>query len=437
MTDDSVFEHKTAAYYTLGCKLNFAETSAIGRSLLEQGVRTARQGEQAHFCIINTCSVTELADKKCRYMIRKAKREHPGAVIVVTGCYAQLSPDEVAALDGVDLVLGAEQKLDAARYLSERERQSFYGQQVVYTPTKDIATFQISSSSDQRTRHYLKVQDGCDYQCSYCTIPKARGRSRNGAIADIVAEAERIAREGGLEIVLTGVNIGDFGRTTGESFIDLLRALVQVEGIERFRIGSIEPNLLRPEIIDFCASNPKIAPHFHIPLQSGSDHILRLMRRRYTTELFAQRVAYIRERLPHAFIGIDVIVGTRGEELQYYEECYRYLEDLDYSCLHVFSYSERPGTAALSISYTVDGREKHKRSQKLQRLSEEKLRTFFMRSIGRPMRVIWEEGNHDGWMTGYTESYVRVGKPYHAESVGTVEDITPVGWDETGTFLIQ
>lgn len=437
MTDETVFENKTAAYYTLGCKLNFAETSAIGRSLLEQGVRTARAGEQAHICIINTCSVTEQADKKCRYMIRKARREHPEAIVVVTGCYAQLSPGEVAALEGVDLVLGSEQKLDAAAYLSRWGAGAKAGQQVIYTPTQDIQSFQLSSSSDQRTRHYLKVQDGCDYQCSYCTIPKARGRSRNGSIAEIVTEAERIAAEGGLEIVLTGVNIGDFGRTTGESFLDLLRALVQVEGIVRYRIGSIEPNLLTPEIIDFCAENPKIAPHFHIPLQSGSDEVLRLMRRRYTTALFSSRLAYIRERMPHAFIGVDVIVGTRGETDEYYEACYRYLEALPCSCLHVFSYSERPGTAALSIQHSVGAREKHRRSQRLQRLSEEKQRAYFEASIGRTMQVIWEEGDADGWMTGYTETYVRVGKPYDVQSVGRLECITPHAWHEAGIFLIE
>lgn len=435
MTDETVFQSKTAAYYTLGCKLNFAETSAIGRSLLEQGVRTARPGEQAQICIINTCSVTELADKKCRYMIRKARREHPEAVVVVTGCYAQLSPDEVAALEGVDLVLGSDQKLDAAAYLSRWNARK--GTQIVYTDTQDINTFHISSSSDQRTRHYLKVQDGCDYRCSYCTIPKARGRSRNGAIVEIVTEAERIASEGGLEIVLTGVNIGDFGRSTGESFLDLLRALVQVDGIERFRIGSIEPNLLTPEIIDFCASTPKIAPHFHIPLQSGSDEVLRLMRRRYTTALFSSRVDYIRERLPHAFIGVDVIVGTRGETEEYYEACYRYLEDLACSCLHVFSYSERPGTAALSINHTVGGREKHRRSQRLQRLSEDKLRAFYEGGLGRSMQVLWEEGNQDGWMLGYTENYIRVGKPYDAQSVGRIEAVVPRLWYEGGGFLIE
>ncbi|MDO4692076.1 MAG: tRNA (N(6)-L-threonylcarbamoyladenosine(37)-C(2))-methylthiotransferase MtaB [Porphyromonadaceae bacterium] len=435
MTDHSIFENKTAAYYTLGCKLNFAETSHIGRSLLAQGVRTAREGEHADICVINTCSVTELADKKCRYMIRKAHREHPGAFVVVTGCYAQLSPEEVAQIDGVNLVLGSEQKLDVVHYLSRLELDLEQAQTIT-TATKDIDQFQISSSSDQRTRHYLKVQDGCDYHCTYCTIPKARGRSRNGSIEEIVREARRIEQSGGLEIVLTGVNIGDFGRSTGESFLDLLRALDQVSGIERYRIGSIEPNLLTEEIIDFCAESRRIAPHFHIPLQSGSDDVLKLMRRRYDTALFSSRVSYIRERLPKAFIGVDVIVGTRGELLEYYQACVNYLTALDCSQLHVFSYSERSGTMALRIPHSVDPREKHKRSQRLQRLSEEKLKAFYENNIGREMRVIWEEGNDNGWMTGYSDNYVRVGRPYEADRVGSIDTVRTTALSDTGLFLI-
>lgn len=437
MTDHSIFENKTAAYYTLGCKLNFAETSHIGRSLLAQGVRTARTGEHADICVINTCSVTELADKKCRYMIRKAHREHPGAFVVVTGCYAQLSPDEVAQIEGVNLVLGSEQKLDVVHYLSQLELSREQDQaQTITTATKDIEHFHISSSSDQRTRHYLKVQDGCDYHCTYCTIPKARGRSRNGSIAQIVQEARRIEQLGGLEIVLTGVNIGDFGRSTGESFLDLLKALDTISGIRRFRIGSIEPNLLTEDIIDFCAESQRIAPHFHIPLQSGSDEVLKLMRRRYDTALFSRRVAYIRERLPEAFIGVDVIVGTRGELPEYYEACVDYLTELDCSQLHVFSYSERSGTMALRIAHSVDPREKHRRSQRLQRLSEDKLRAFYEANIGREMRVIWEEGNDDGWMTGYSDNYVRVGRPYQADRVGSMELVQTTGLSDTGLFLI-
>lgn len=437
MTDHNIFESKTAAYYTLGCKLNFAETSAIGRNLLSMGVRTAQAGERANLCIINTCSVTELADKKCRYMIRKARREHPGAFVVVTGCYAQISPDEVTDLEGVDLVVGSEHKLDIPRLLqdhisSEAERQS-----LLVSSVQDIRTFQISSSSDQRTRHFLKVQDGCDYTCSYCTIPKARGRSRNGSIAELTGEARRIAEQGGLEIVLTGVNIGDFGKSTGEHFIDLLRSLDQVEGIERYRIGSVEPNLLDEEIIDFCATSQRMAPHFHLPLQSGSNDVLKLMRRRYTRELFAHRVAYIKERIPHAYIGVDVIVGTRGERPEYFEDCLDFLKGLDVSQLHVFSYSERRGTTALAIPYHVDPRERHRRSQTLQRLSYEKQKDFYRSQLGRSMRVIWEEGQTDfGYMTGYSDQYIRVGRPWDERLVGTISTITPKRIHDSESLLL-
>ncbi len=435
MTDTSVFEDKKAAYYTLGCKLNFAETSTIGRALLTQGVRSVRPREVADICVINTCSVTELADKKCRTMIRKAAREHPGAFVIVTGCYAQLSPDEVASIEGVDLVIGAEKKLDIAAYLPH-EGAKTTGASIVRGHTKDIRTFRLSSSSDERTRHFLKVQDGCDYHCTYCTIPKARGRSRSGSIEEIVTEAARIADLGGKEIVLTGVNIGDFGKgRTGEDFFALVRALDQIEGIERFRIGSIEPNLLSEDIIRYCASSRRIAPHFHIPLQSGSDEVLRLMKRRYDTALFRSRVELIRELMPHAFIGVDVIVGTRGEEERYFEECYQFLEGLPFSQLHVFSYSEREGTAALSIEHAVTPRDKHKRSQRLARLSEERLQDFYRANLGRELTVIWEHGNYDGRMMGHSENYIRVAQPYDEAAIGTTTRITPQHLDASGTFV--
>lgn len=437
MTDHNVFESKTAAYYTLGCKLNFAETSAIGRSLLAMGVRTAQPGERAHLCIINTCSVTELADKKCRYMIRKARREHPEALVVVTGCYAQISPEDVATLEGVDLVVGSEHKLDIPTLLQrhladEREQAS-----VVVSAVEDITTFQISSSSDQRTRHFLKVQDGCDYTCSYCTIPKARGRSRNGSIDALTQEARRIAQMGGLEIVLTGVNIGDFGKSTGEHFIDLLKALDEVEGVERYRIGSVEPNLLSEEIVDFCAESQRMAPHFHLPLQSGSNEVLKLMKRRYTRELFADRVAYIRECIPHAYIGVDVIAGTRGERLEYFDDCVHFLEGLEISQLHVFSYSERQGTSALAIPHSVELRERHRRSQVLQSLSHEKQKSFYLSQIARPMRVIWEEGQtDDGYMTGYSEQYIRVGQLWDKHLVGTISTVMPRALHDSESLLL-
>ena len=435
MTDTSVFEDKKAAYYTLGCKLNFAETSTIGRALLAQGIRSVRPQEEADICVINTCSVTELADKKCRTMIRKAAREHPGAFVIVTGCYAQLSPEEVADIEGVDLVIGAEKKLDLAEYLDLSVSKPSSAS-IIHSRTKDIRSFRLSSSSDERTRHFLKVQDGCDYHCTYCTIPKARGRSRSGSVSEIVAEAERIASVGGREIVLTGVNIGDFGQGRGEDFFDLIRALDEVEGIERFRIGSIEPNLLTEEIIEYCARSRRIAPHFHIPLQSGSDEVLRLMKRRYDTELFRSRVALIQELLPQAFIGIDVIVGTRGEEAEYFEDCYRFLESIPFSQLHVFSYSEREGTAALSIDHVVSPQDKHRRSQRLMQLSEERLKAFYSSNLGRELTVIWEHGNYNGLMMGHSENYIRVAQPYDEEAIGTTTCITPQHLDDSGTFVL-
>ena len=435
MTDTSVFEDKKAAYYTLGCKLNFAETSTIGRALLAQGIRSVRPQEEADICVINTCSVTELADKKCRTMIRKAAREHPGAFVIVTGCYAQLSPEEVADIEGVDLVIGAEKKLDLAEYLDLSVSKPSSAS-IIHSRTKDIRSFRLSSSSDERTRHFLKVQDGCDYHCTYCTIPKARGRSRSGSVTEIVAEAERIASVGGREIVLTGVNIGDFGRGRGEDFFDLIRALDEVEGIERFRIGSIEPNLLTEKIIEYCARSRRIAPHFHIPLQSGSDEVLRLMKRRYDTELFRSRVALIQELLPQAFIGIDVIVGTRGEEPEYFEDCYRFLESIPFSQLHVFSYSEREGTAALSIDHVVSPQDKHRRSQRLMQLSEERLKAFYSTNLGRELTVIWEHGNYNGLMMGHSENYIRVAQPYDEEAIGTTTRLTPQHLDASGTFVL-
>lgn len=435
MTDTSVFEDKKAAYYTLGCKLNFAETSTIGRALLAQGIRSVRPQEEADICVINTCAVTELADKKCRTMIRKAAREHPGAFVIVTGCYAQLSPEEVADIEGVDLVIGAEKKLDLAEYLDLSVSKPSSAS-IIHSRTKEIRSFRLSSSSDERTRHFLKVQDGCDYHCTYCTIPKARGRSRSGSVSEIVAEAERIASVGGREIVLTGVNIGDFGRGRGEDFFDLIRALDEVEGIERFRIGSIEPNLLSEKIIEYCARSRRIAPHFHIPLQSGSDEVLRLMKRRYDTELFRSRVSLIQELLPQAFIGIDVIVGTRGEEAGYFEDCYRFLESIPFSQLHVFSYSEREGTAALSIDHVVSPQDKHRRSQRLMQLSEERLKAFYRSNLGRELTVIWEHGNYNGLMMGHSENYIRVAQPYDEEAIGTTTHLTPQHLDASGTFVL-
>lgn len=345
MIDVHTFENKTAAYYTLGCKLNFAETSTLGKILEENGIRKVRSGEKADICVVNTCSVTELADKKCRQTIRKIARQHPGAFIVVTGCYAQLKPEEISHIPDVDLILGAEQKLDILQYLGDLQKKQKGN--IVTTPTKDIKKFSPSCSRGDRTRYFLKVQDGCDYFCTYCTIPFARGRSRSGTIEQLTEQAREVALSGGKEIVITGVNIGDFGKQTGETFLDLIESLDQVEGIEHYRISSIEPNLLTDDIISFVARSNRFAPHFHIPLQSGSDTVLKLMHRHYDTDLFARKIETIREKIPDAFIGVDLITGVRGETEELFEESRRFVESLDISQLHVFTYSERPGNASV------------------------------------------------------------------------------------------
>ena len=434
MIDQNVFRDKKAAYYTLGCKLNFAETSTLGKQLAEQGVRKVRPGERADICLVNTCSVTELADKKCRQAIRRIEKQHPGAFIVVTGCYAQLKPEEVAHIDGVDLVVGAEHNLDLLRYIDSLENRT-EGGLVVASASNDIRTFAPSCSADDRTRHFLKVQDGCDYFCSYCTIPFARGRSRNGSIASLVAQAEEVARQGGKEIVLTGVNIGDFGKTTGEHFIDLIRALDEVEEIERYRISSIEPNLLTDEAIDFVAHSRRFAPHFHIPLQSGSDAVLKLMRRRYDTALFRHKIETVKAAMPHAFIGVDVIVGTRGETDEYFEEAYRFIESLDVTQLHVFSYSERPGTQALKIDYVVDPATKHARSQRLLDLSDQKWRAFYEAHSGQTAKVLFEHTRKNGLMHGFTENYIKVERPYDASLVNQAVRVRLGGWNADQTAL--
>lgn len=406
MIDTTIFQDKKAVYYTLGCKLNFAETSSIGKALKEAGVRTVRKGEKADICVINTCSVTEMADKKCRQAIHRLTKEHPNAFVVVTGCYAQLKPGQVADIEGVDLVLGAEQKGNLMDYLGDLTKHE-HGTAVT-TATKDIRTFAPSCSRGDRTRYFLKVQDGCDYFCSYCTIPFARGRSRNGKIADLVEQARQVAAEGGKEIVLTGVNIGDFGKSTGETFFDLVKALDEVEGIERYRISSIEPNLLTDEIIEYVSRSRRFMPHFHIPLQSGSDEVLKLMRRRYDTALFALKIAKIKSLMPDAFIGVDVIVGTRGELPEYFEQAYEFIKGLDVTQLHVFSYSERPGTQALKIDYVVSPEDKHARSQRLLSLSEEKTHAFYARHIGREATVLMEKSKAGAPMHGFTDNYIRV-----------------------------
>lgn len=408
MTDNSIFQDKKAAYYTLGCKLNFAETSTLGQQLKEAGVRTVRKGEVADICVVNTCSVTEVADRKCRQAIHRLVKNHPGAFVVVTGCYAQLKPERIADIEGVDLVVGAEEKGRIMELINERLSQRGAVGRILSTPMKEIRTFAPSCSRGDRTRYFLKVQDGCDYFCTYCTIPYARGRSRNGTIASLVEQAERVAAEGGKEIVITGVNIGDFGKTTGETFFELVKALDEVEGIRRYRISSIEPNLLTDEIIDYVARSRAFMPHFHIPLQSGCDEVLRLMHRRYDTALFADRIAHIKRVMPDAFIGVDVIVGTRGETEEYFDTAHRFLQGLDITQLHVFSYSERPGTQALKIAHTVSPDEKHRRSQLLLNLSDEKTQAFYARHTGREATVLLEHPKPGQPFHGFTDNYVRV-----------------------------
>lgn len=414
MIDTAAFQGKTAKFYTLGCKLNFSETSTFARTLYNMGVREAKKTEQADICLINTCSVTEVADHKCRQIIHRMVRQNPGAFVIVTGCYAQLESATVAKIEGVDLVLGSNEKADLVQYLSDAwnkvdtAKEETSEGEYHSVKTKDIKSFQASCSRGNRTRYFLKVQDGCNYFCTYCTIPFARGFSRNPTIQSLVTQAEEAAREGGKEIVLTGVNIGDFGKTTGESFLDLVKALDKVEGIQRFRISSLEPDLIDDELIAYCAESRAFMPHFHIPLQSGSDEVLELMHRRYDTALFARKIKLIKEKMPDAFIGVDVMVGSRGERPEYFEDCYNFLDSLPVTQLHVFPYSERPGTAALSIPYVVDDREKKHRAHKLLKLSDEKTRAFYAEHIGQEADVLFEKAARGKAMHGFTDNYIRV-----------------------------
>ncbi|MCM1520294.1 MAG: tRNA (N(6)-L-threonylcarbamoyladenosine(37)-C(2))-methylthiotransferase MtaB [Lachnoclostridium sp.] len=408
MTDQNVTQRFTALYHTFGCKLNFAETSTIASMLADKGVTRVTGVEHPDVILINSCSVTELAEKKCRQMIRSLARKHPGAAIAVTGCYAQLSGEKLRELPGVKIVAGNDRKTELVdyimSYLDNRNTNSSFH----LTPTRDIRTFTPSCSRGDRTRYFLKVQDGCDYYCTYCTIPFARGRSRSPMIDDLIAQAETVAAEGGKEIVLTGVNIGDFGKGRDDRFIDLCRCLDQVEGIERYRISSIEPNLLTDELIDFVATSKRFMPHFHIPLQCGSDEVLRLMHRRYDTALFRHKIEKVRQTLPDAFIGVDVIVGSRGETPELFAEAKRFMESIDFSRLHVFTYSERPGTKALEIDNVVSQEEKHHRTSEVIALSDKKLASFMARYEGTIRPVLLEHPAADGSMGGFTDNYLRV-----------------------------
>ncbi len=412
---------KTVSFYTLGCKLNFSETSTIGRSLMEEGYRKVEFQEGADVYVINTCSVTDHADRKCKKVVKEALRHNPQAFVAVIGCYAQLKPAEIAGIPGVDLVLGAAEKFNIKNYIGtgiKKEQAEIHEGKI-----KEVLDYHASYSIGDRTRTFLKVQDGCDYFCSFCTIPLARGKSRSDTIENVVKQAHEIVAQGTKEIVLTGVNTGDFGAQTGETFFDLLKALDQVEGLERLRISSIEPNLLSDEIIDFAAESKTIVPHFHIPLQSGSDELLKLMRRKYLSSLYASRVERIKAKMPHACIGVDVIVGFPGETQEEFLKTYTFLNELDISYLHVFPYSERVNTTAYKMPGKVRMGERTDRVKMLQILSDKKKRHFYEQHLNGEFKVLWEAENDGNTMYGFTENYIKVKTDYDPM---LVNEITPV-----------
>lgn len=415
----------TISFTTLGCKLNFAESSALSKALLERGHTRAKQGEPADLCIINTCTVTDAADHKDRQMIHRIRRQNPNAILIVTGCYAQLKPDEIAHMEGVDYVLGQNEKFNIPAFIEQIEsRVKSRESKVFISPIRDVEDFHGAYSKDDRTRCFLKVQDGCNYFCSYCTIPLARGKSRNPSIATIVTQAQEAIDGGAKELILTGVNIGDFGRSTNEHFIDLLNALDELVGNYRIRISSCEPNLLSDEIIEFVAHSHHFAPHFHIPLQSGSNTVLKIMGRRYTRELFAERVTHIKSVMPYAFIGVDCMVGVRGETDECWTDYVDFIESLPVSQLHVFTYSERANTRMLEMDlYVVPQKERERRSKQLHAISTIKTEVFYKEHEGYETVVLWESSKKDGLMFGFTENYIKVSCPYERAKVNTFESI--------------
>lgn len=415
------YSGKKASFYTLGCKLNFSETSSIARRFEELGFARVEFTEAADAVVINSCSVTAEGDKKTRNIIRQAVRKNPDALIIVTGCYAQLQPETIQKIEGVDLIIGSSEKQNITDYLgnlNKKEQTEIY----IHKP-KEIRNYFHAYSFGDRTRSFLKVQDGCDYYCTYCTIPFARGRSRNDSIANTVAEAREIVAKGTLEIILTGVNIGDFGKSTGEEFIDLLRELDQIENLHRIRISSVEPNLLTDEIIEFAAQSKRIMPHFHLPLQSGSNDVLALMKRKYKREVFESRVKKIKAEIPQAFIGVDVIAGTNGETDEFFRNSYRFIADLDVSQLHAFPYSERPGTKALEIKPVVPVDERKQRTQRLITLSDRKTEDFYRQHLGSVREVLFEEQKDKKTISGFTDNYIRVETGYQE---GMENQILPV-----------
>jgi threonylcarbamoyladenosine tRNA methylthiotransferase MtaB len=434
MIDSSIFNNKKVVYHTLGCKLNFAETSAIGKQLKDEGFVKVKSGEQADVCILNTCSVTDTADHKCRQAINRLHRQHPNAIMVVTGCYAQLKPDEIASIEGVNLVLGANEKFSILEYL--RNLNSENKGEIHRSEINRIKEFQPSTSQDDRTRFFLKIQDGCDYFCTYCTIPFARGRSRNADIVKTVQAAEQAIGSGAKEIVLSGVNIGDFGKSTGENFFNLVKSLDSLPNEIRFRISSIEPNLLTDEIIDYISTSHHFMPHFHIPLQSGTNEVLQLMKRKYNRELFAHKVEIIKRLMPNAFIGVDVITGVRGETDELFEQSCQFIDSLDISQLHIFTYSERAGTKMLEIENNVEQKERKRRSDVLHVLSDKKTKAFYESQKGKTYPVLWESRYHGEKMVGFTSNYIRVERSYDKKMVNCIENVTLVEWNEKKTALL-
>lgn len=433
---------KSVAFYTFGCKLNYSETSALSRSFTEAGYQKVDFSDDAQVYVINTCSVTEFADRKCRHLVNKTRRQAPDAKIVVVGCYAQLKPEEIAAFKGVDLVLGAKEKFNVVQHVQALTPDQTVAE-VHACAIEDVDFFTDAYSFGDRTRTFLKVQDGCDYSCTFCTIPLARGRSRSPRIEAVVRQAREIALSTAKEVVLTGVNIGDFGKGVSgakkseETFIDLIRELDAVEGIERFRISSIEPNLLTDEIIAFVAASKRFMPHFHIPLQSGSNKVLKAMRRRYLRELYAERVATIKQLMPHCCIGVDVIVGFPGETEEDFLETYNFVNSLDVSYLHVFTYSERANTPAAEMSHVVPMQERKRRNEMLRILSEKKRRHFYEQHLGSTRTVLWEAEADDMHMQGFTDNYVKVKRPYDMAKANTIETVTLSTLDPSGDVLLK
>ena len=413
---------KKVFFYTLGCKLNFAETSHISKLLVDNGFSVARKGEAADVCIVNTCSVTDTADRKCRQAIHKIVSDNPNAFIIVTGCYAQVNPSEIEQIDGVDLVLGAKEKFDILKVMHLLESKEQF-ERIQVDDIKSNTSFTPIFSAGDRTRYFLKVQDGCDYYCTYCTIPFARGKSRSASVAHTMQTIDRALEQGAKEIILTGVNIGDFGRGSNERFIDLVKAIDKLTADVRVRISSVEPNLLEEAIIDIVASSKIIAPHFHIPLQSGSNRVLSLMGRRYTREIFGQKVSLIKRLIPDAFIGVDVIVGMRGETPDMFDETLAFLGDTPFSELHIFPYSEREGTKALSIKPIVSQSEKKRRSELLHNLSDSRIADFYRSQRGKTKTVLWETTKNPKVMNGYTENYLLVSAEMEQEKINTFQKI--------------